>query len=63
MFDVAFGGDQCRVRVEQAAQNFVILRRITMNLLRKDSQTETGLKIHWLKAATSDNYRTQLLGG
>ncbi|WP_063534050.1 ISAs1 family transposase [Burkholderia sp. MSMB1589WGS] len=60
--DVAFGEDQCRVRVENAAQNFAILRRITMNLLRKDTQTKAGLKIRQLKAATSDNYRAQLLG-
>lgn len=62
VFDVAFGEDQCRVRVEHAAQNFAILRRITMNLMRKDLQTETGLKIRRLKAAASDNYRAQLLG-
>ncbi|MCA8059281.1 ISAs1 family transposase, partial [Burkholderia cepacia] len=62
VLDVAFGEDQCRVRVEHAAQNFAILRRITMNLLRKDTQTKAGLKIRRLKAATSDNYRAQLLG-
>ncbi|WP_254608236.1 ISAs1 family transposase [Burkholderia lata] len=62
VLDVAFGEDQCRVRLEHAAQNFAILRRITMNLLRKDTQTKAGLKIRWLKAATSDNYRAQLLG-
>ncbi|WP_155253149.1 ISAs1 family transposase, partial [Burkholderia cepacia] len=62
VLDVAFGEDQCRVWVEHGAQNFAILRRITMNLLRKDTQTKAGLKIRRLKAATSDNYRAQLLG-
>ena len=33
-----------------------------MNLLRKDTQTKAALKIRRLKAATSDNYRAQLLG-
>ncbi|MBB5447998.1 putative transposase YbfD/YdcC [Paraburkholderia sp. WSM4177] len=34
--DMAFGEDQCRVRVDDAAQNFAILRRIALNLLRQD---------------------------
>ncbi|MET3449652.1 hypothetical protein ABIC76_005027 [Ralstonia sp. 1138] len=34
--DMAFSEDQCRVRVDNAAQNFAVLRRIAMNLLRQD---------------------------
>ena len=34
VLDVAFGEDQCRARVDNAAQNFAILRRIVSNLLR-----------------------------
>ena len=34
--DMAFGEDQWRVRVDNAAQNFAVLRRIAMNLLRQD---------------------------
>ncbi|WP_231636413.1 ISAs1 family transposase [Burkholderia sp. MSHR3999] len=60
--DVAFGEDQCRVRVENAARNFAILRRVTINLLRKDTQTRAGLKIRRLKAAIGDIYRAQFLG-
>ncbi len=44
VLDVAFGEDQCRVRVEHAVQNFAIPRRITMNLLRKDTQTKAAPK-------------------
>ncbi len=62
VLDVAFGEDQCRVRVDNAAQNFAILRRITMNLLRRDTSTKAGIKIRRLKAATSDPYRTEPLG-
>ncbi|KVR01779.1 transposase [Burkholderia ubonensis] len=62
MLDVAFGENQCRVRIDNAAQNFAILRRITMNLLRRDTSTKVGIKIRRLKAATSDRYRAQLLG-
>jgi predicted transposase YbfD/YdcC len=60
--DVAFGEDQCRVRVDNAAQNFAILRRIALNLLKQDKKTKAGLKIRRLKAAISDLYREQILG-
>jgi len=33
-----------------------------MNLLRRDTSTKAGIKIRRLKAATSDPYRTELLG-
>ncbi|MDR6504183.1 putative transposase YbfD/YdcC [Burkholderia ambifaria] len=61
VLDVAFGEDPCRVRVDNAAQNFALLRRITMNLLRRDTSTKAGIKIRRLKAATSDRYRAQPL--
>jgi len=62
MLDVAFGEDQCRVRGENAAQNFAILRRITMNMLLRDTSTKAGIKIRRMKAATSDHYRAELIG-
>jgi predicted transposase YbfD/YdcC len=39
--DVAFGEDQRRVCVDNAAQNFTLLGRIVMSLLRQDSITRT----------------------
>jgi predicted transposase YbfD/YdcC len=62
VLDVAFGEDQCRVRVDNAAQNFAILRRIVMNLLRQDRKAKVGLKIRRLKACMNDRYLAQLLG-
>jgi predicted transposase YbfD/YdcC len=60
--DVAFDEDQCRVRVNNAAQNFAILRRITLNLLRQDRTSRVGLKNRRLKACASERYLEQLLG-
>ena len=57
VLDMAFGEDQCRVRVENAAQNFAILRRIVLNLLKADTQTKAGIKNRRLKACANDNYR------
>jgi hypothetical protein len=48
--------------VDNAAQNFAILRRIVMNLLKQDRKTKAGLKIRRLKAAISDLYRKQIPG-
>ena len=36
VLDMAFGEDQCRRRVDNAAKNFAILRRLTMNLPKQD---------------------------
>ena len=58
VLDVAFGEDQCRVRVDNAAQNFAVLRCIVMNLLRQDRNAKVGLKIRRLKACMNDRYRS-----
>jgi predicted transposase YbfD/YdcC len=60
--DMAFREDECRVRVDNAAQNFAILRRIVMNLLRQDRTTKAGLKNRRMLACANDRYLAQLLG-
>jgi hypothetical protein len=60
--DVAFNEDQCRARVDNAAQNFAILRRITLNLLRQDRASKVGIRNRRLKACSSERYLAQLLG-
>jgi len=62
VLDVAFGEDQCRARVKNAAQNFAILRRIVINLLRADPSTKVGAKTKRLKASADDRYRAHILG-
>lgn len=62
VLDMAFGEDHCRVRLNNAAQNFAILRRIALNLLKRDTKTRVGIKIRRLKASSSDTYRAQILG-
>ena len=61
--DVVFGDDQMRARTGHAAHNFAVLRHITLNLIRlAPVKRKGGLKVRRLIAATSDNYRAQLLG-
>lgn len=62
VLDVVFGEDQCRARVNNAAQNLAILRRITMNLIKRDTTTKTGVKNRRLKAAINEQYLADLLG-
>lgn len=61
--DVAFGDDQMRARTHHAAHNFAVVRHIALNLIRlAPVKCKGGLKVRRLIAATSDDYRAQLLG-
>lgn len=60
---IVFGDEQVRARTGLAAHNFVVLRRVALNLIRlAPVKRKSGLKVRRLIAATPDNYRAQLLG-
>jgi hypothetical protein len=63
--DVVFADDQMRARTGHAAHNLAVLKHITLNIIRIDQAKKTPprvAKARRLIAATSDNYRAQLLG-
>lgn len=61
--DVAFADDQMRARTGHAAHNLAVLKHITLNLIRLDPlKRKGGIKARRLIAATSDLYRSLLLG-
>ena len=60
--DVSFGEDLDRKRAGNAAQNFSLLNRIALNLLKQDKTTRLGLKGKRLKAGWDNDYLLQLLG-
>ena len=62
VLDVAFLEDDCRIRIGEAAQNFAVLRRIALNLLKNDKTTKLGVANKRLKAGWSVNYPSKLLG-
>jgi predicted transposase YbfD/YdcC len=63
VMDVIFNDDQMRARCKHAAHNLAVLKHITLNLIRLDPiQRKGGVKARRLIAATSDNYRAELLG-
>ena len=62
VLDVAFDEDDCRIRVGEGAQNFAILRRIALNLLKQDKSAKVGVTTRRLKAAWDTAYLEKLLG-
>jgi predicted transposase YbfD/YdcC len=59
--DVAFGEDASRKRAGNAAQNFSLLNRIALNLIRKDKSTKGSIRSKRLQAAWNDAFLWQLL--
>ncbi|MFM9438460.1 putative transposase YbfD/YdcC, partial [Janthinobacterium sp. CG_23.3] len=62
VLDVAFREDDCRIRIGDAAQNFAILRRIALNLLKNEKTTKLGIASKRLKAGWSADYLAKVLG-
>jgi predicted transposase YbfD/YdcC len=61
VLDVGFSEDRCRKRAGHAAQNFSILNRIALNLLKQDT-SKRGIKGKRLNAAWNHPYLLKLLG-
>ena len=62
VLDVGFGEDLSRKRAGHAAQNFSLLNRIALNLLKQDKSSKRGIKGKRLKAAWYLPYLLKLLG-
>jgi predicted transposase YbfD/YdcC len=62
VLDVAFGEDLSRKRAGNAAQNFSVLNRIALNMLKCETTLKRGIKGKRLKAAWDHPYLLRLLG-
>ena len=62
VMDMTFAEDDCRIRVGDGAQNFAILRRIALNLIKQEKSTKTSFNIKRLQAGWSTDYLETLLG-
>jgi predicted transposase YbfD/YdcC len=60
--DVSFNEDQCRVRIENAAENLARIRRISLLLLKNDKTCKLGIKSKRAKAGYDRKYLLTLLG-
>ena len=61
--DVTFNEDQCRIRKGHADQNFSILRRTALSLLKNESSQKVGVKNKRLVAGWDEDYLEKVLLG
>ena len=59
--DVAFNEDNSRKREGHAAQNFSVLSRIALNLLKNEKTTKCGIKGKRLKAGWDNKYLKKII--
>ena len=62
VLDVCFGEDQSRARSGYAAENLAMLRRLALNLLRRESTKKRGIKGKQKCAGWNHAYLLRLLG-
>ena len=63
VLDVSFAEDQSRQRKQHSAENFSRLRRVALNLLRRENSKQRGVKGKRLNAAWDHDYLLKLLAG
>ncbi|MFH7028219.1 MAG: ISAs1 family transposase [Heteroscytonema crispum UTEX LB 1556] len=61
VLDVGFSEDDCRIRKDNAPQNFAVLRHIAVNLLGKEKSKKFGIKNKQFLAAMDNNYLSKVL--
>lgn len=59
--DVAFSEDASRKRTKNAAQNFSILNKIALNLLKNEKSSKIGVKSRRMKAGWDNRYLIKVL--
>ncbi|MEH1780552.1 MAG: ISAs1 family transposase [Nostoc sp.] len=61
VLDVALKEDDCRIRKDNAPQNFAVLRQIAVNVLGKEKRVKRGIKNKQFLAAMDNNYLLSVL--
>jgi predicted transposase YbfD/YdcC len=63
VLDVAYREDDCRVRAGNAADNFAVMRHISVNLLQKATRAKVGIENWRLKCAWNNDVLLDVLTG
>ena len=61
VLDVVFDEDASRIRKDNGAQNFAVLRHMALNLLRQEKTHPRGIKAKQKRAGWDNHYLTKLL--
>ena len=61
VLDIAFREDECRLRKDNGAQNFAVLRHIALSLLEQDDTLKVGVKNKRLRAGWDQHYLLAVL--
>ena len=61
ILDVALNEDDCRIRKENAPENFAVMRRLAVNLLGREKSNKRGVKNKQFLAAMDNDYLTKVL--
>ncbi len=63
ILDIAFREDESRIRERRGAENFAILRRMALNLLKQEQSIKRGIKGKRLRAGWDNDYFKKVLHG
>ena len=63
VLDMAFREDECRKRVDNSAENFAVLRHLTLNLLKQEKTCKRSIAGKRLKAGWDNSYLEKILFG
>jgi predicted transposase YbfD/YdcC len=63
ILDVVFREDDSRLRKGNGAQNFAVLRRLALNLLKQEHTAKCGIKAKRLRAGWNQSYLLKVLAG
>lgn len=63
VLDMAFDEDRCRVRMDEGARNLATLRKIALNLLKRDTKSKVGIATKRRRAGWDDAYLLKVLAG
>jgi predicted transposase YbfD/YdcC len=59
--DVTFSEDESRIRKQNSPENFALLRRVAINLLKQEKTSKHSLKMKRYRAAMDNNYLVKIL--
>lgn len=59
--DVTFSEDKSRIRKDNSPENFALLRRLAINLLKQETSFKGSLKMKRYRAAMDNSYLTKIL--